>query len=203
MYFLYILIALAVLSAFILFSSVTVDVYYEYVEKASKKDITITFFKIIKIKFPKDSDKKKEKKAKPEKKEEKEKLTFKKLKNLLNGIKTSLSDSKSDISILLSSIKRHLVIDKMLYEMEYGLSDAAKTGMANGALWGILSGIFSIIDNISEIKDVTLNIWPVFDRECLNLRFHGIISIKFTHIISNGIRLLKIVNYFSKNINDK
>ena len=92
MYFLYILIALAILSAFMLFSSVTVDVYYEYVDKASKKDITITFFKIIKIKFPKDSDKKKEKKAKPEKKEEKEKLTFKKLKTLLNGIKTSLSD---------------------------------------------------------------------------------------------------------------
>lgn len=203
MYFLYILIALAILLTLFLCSPVTVSVYYEYVDKVSKTDVTISFFKIIKIKFPKKTGEKKEKKAKPNKKEEKEKLTFNKLKTLLSGIKTSLSDSKSDISILLSSIKKHLVIDKMLYEMEYGLSDAAKTGVANGALWGILSGIFSIIDNISEIKDVTLNIWPVFDRECLNLRFHGIISIKFTHIISNGIRLLKIVNYFSKNINDK
>ena len=84
--------------------------------------------------------------------------------------------------------------------MEYGLSDAAKTGMANGAIWAAASGVLSAIDNLSEIKSAELNIYPVFDRECFNLRLNSILTIKMTHIISVGIKILKIVNYFAKNL---
>lgn len=200
MYFLYILLALIFVLTILSFMPVSAEIHYEYINKVQKLDIVLRLFKIIKIKIPVNQNKK-EKKIKDENaKKTKRDFSIERLKQLFSDIENALSDSKSEIFKILSTIKKHLLINRVLFEMEYGLSDAAKTGMANGALWASSSGVLSAIDNFSEIKSVSLNIYPVFDRECFNARFIGIITLKFTHIISIGIKLLKVVNCFSKNL---
>lgn len=197
MFFAYIFIFLVFIIGALFCLCVSAEIYYEYINKVQKAEITIRLFKIIKIKIPVKLNKEKksdEKKASAEK----ESFSLEKIKNIFSRVTDALSNAKSDIYALFSSISKHLVIKKVLFETEYGLSDAAKTGMSYGAVWGVVSCALSAIDNFSEIKDLELNIYPVFDRECFNLRTNCIISIKIAHIISIGIKILKIINCFSK-----
>lgn len=198
MYLLYILIALIFVLSLISFMPVSAELRCEYIEKVQKTELLLRLFKIIKITIPINAKKDKKGKTTDDKNEKKQKFGYSKIKKLLGDIKDTFSDTKSEIYAILSSLKNHLVINRVLFEMEYGLSNAAKTGMANGALWASASGALSVIDNISEIKSVTLNIYPNFSRECFNIRFVGIITLRFAHIISIGIKLLKIINHFIK-----
>lgn len=197
MFFAYILIFLVLFTAVLSFMPISAEVYYEYINKVQKAEITFRLFKIIKIKFPVKLNK--EKKADEKKNEDKkESFSLSKIKKLFSDITDAFCDAKSDIYALFSSLSKHLVINKVLFETEYGLSDAAKTGMSYGAVWGVVSSMLSAVDNFSEIKKLTLNICPVFDRECFNMRTNCIISLKLAHIISIGVKILKIINCFSK-----
>lgn len=202
MLFLYILLGVILALLALSLSRVSCHIDYEYIGKTQKASLSFHFFKIIKVRIPLSLEKNKKGKSKntEEKASKKKKFSFENLKLLFKNIESAFSDSKNDIFSLLASLKDHLSIDKLVLELEYGLADAAKTGMANGAIWAAASGALSAIDNFSEIKSGGLNIYPVFDRECLNLRFSGIISLKIAHIISIGITVLKIINSFAKNL---
>lgn len=204
MYFLYILAAIVFLLALFALIPITAEINYEYINKAQKLTLVIKLFKLIKIKIPvnlKKEEKKAEKEA--EKEVKKADISFKKAKNLFFSIKSAFSDSKNDIYKILIYLKKNIVINHILFEMEYGLSNAAKTGIANGVIWAAATGALSAVDNISEIKSSKLNIYPVFDRQCFNVRFSGILTFKIVHIITVGIKILKLVNYFAKNLNNQ
>lgn len=193
MYFLYILLAVLVLLLVALSTTAIIEINYEYIGSKQKVEIILRIFKFIKIKIPV-ANRKKDNNAYNKKPEKKEKYSFAKIKTLFSNIKATFTDLKGEIFSLFASIKNHIKIDKILFEMQYGLKDAAKTGMANGAMWTLSSGVLSAVDNISPIGDVTLNIYPVFDRECFNARFQGIISFRLVHIISICVTILKIIN---------
>ena len=200
MYFAYIFIFLVFIITVLSFFPVTCEIYYEYINKVQKAEITIRLFKIIKIKVPVKLNKEEKAHKRDTKKssQERKSFTLSKIKKTFSDITDALSDAKSDIHAFFSSLAKRIVLEKVLLETEYGLSDAAKTGMSYGAVWGVVSCMLSSVDNFSEIKDLTLNIYPVFDRECFNLRTNCIISAKTAHIISIGIIILKIINRFSK-----
>lgn len=204
MYFLYILAAIVFLLALFALIPITAEINYEYINKAQRLTLVIKLFKHIKIKIPvnlKKEVKKAEKEA--EKEVKKADISFKKAKNFFFSIKNAFSDSKNDIYKILYSLKKHIIINHILFKMEYGLSNAAKTGIANGVIWAAATGALSAVDNISEIKSSKLNIYPVFDRQCFNVRFSGILTFKIVHIITVGIKILKLVNYFAKNLNNQ
>lgn len=204
MYFLYILAAIVFLLALFALIPITAEINYEYINKAQRLTLVIKLFKHIKIKIPvnlKKGVKKAEKEA--EKEVKKADISFKKAKNFFFSIKNAFSDSKNDIYKILYSLKKNIIINHILFEMEYGLSNAAKTGIANGVIWAAATGALSAVDNISEIKSSKLNIYPVFDRQCFNVRFSGILTFKIVHIITVGIKILKLVNYFAKNLNNQ
>lgn len=151
----------------------------------------------IKIRIPL-GDKKNQKKEskKTEDKKQKEKLTFTRFKKICSGISEAYSESKNDIKEVLSDLRQKIEFKTVMFRVHFGLSDAAKTGIATGAAWASSSCLVSVINQMFGIRKIDLDVAPDFNRECFNLHIKSILILRPVHIISIGLKVFKIVNLF-------
>ena len=198
MLILYILIAVALLGSVLLLAPAYLKITVEYIDKKQK---TVIILKIlgIPLKIPAGDIKREEKKAEKDAEgavEKNHSFDAEKFKRAADGVRSAFGETKGDIFEILSRLKKLVTVDYVILEIRFGLSDAAKTGMANGAVWAAASGALSAADNVLEVKNADLNIVPVFDRECFDLRIFGILKVRPAHIISVALRLVRVINCF-------
>ncbi len=166
----------------------------------------------LKINIPviKDAEKKKGKTKKVKKsektdtpKDSKEKKTFSNFRQTAVNMKDAYNEAKDDMKDILSQIRQRTKFDTITFCLSFGLSDAAKTGIATGAAWASSSCILSVLDHMFDIKKIYLDVSPDFNREHFHLYIKSILRLRLVHIINISIRIIKIVNLFIKKMDIK
>lgn len=83
-------------------------------------------------------------------------------------------------------IRKNILCDKIFLDISLGMSDAAKTGMATGALWAAAYNITGFLSRIITIREPQISITPVFDRKHLEFKAECI-------FIARGVNLINIM----------
>ena len=183
----------------LLFLKIQAGIEYLHSGKEQKLIVHLCILGIpIKIRIPLNKKKKakKEIKKSENKKQSKKRLTFSRFKKICSGIYSAYSESKNDIKEVLSDLRQKIEFKTVDFKVHFGLSDAAKTGIATGAVWTSSSCLVSVINQMFGIRKIDLDVVPDFNRECFNLYIKSILILRPVHIISIGLKALKIVNLF-------
>lgn len=161
----------------------------------------------LKIKIPlrKTKEQNKEKKQKKSKAVEssEKKMSFSRFRTIASGMKNAYRESEEDISDILLQIRQKTSFESVCFTVNFGLSNAAKTGIATGATWASSSCILSVLDHMFGIKKMYLDVVPDFNREHFHLYLKSILRLKPVHIISIGFQMIKIVNLFIEKMDIK
>ena len=185
--------------ALVIFLPLEAGVEYLISGKNQKLLLYIRLLKIpltFKIPLGKDKKKKANKSDKKSNDKPKKKMTLSVFCDKVRALKEAYGESKNDIKGILSDIRKRIEFKKIDFSMHFGLSDAAKTGIATGAAWASSSCLVSIINQMFGVRDAALDVNPDFNREFFNLRIKSILVLRPVHIIIIGIKILKIVNLF-------
>ena len=186
MYMIWILAALVFVVAAVLFIPIRVQAHYD---SKFELDIKVLFFKIGLTNKNK-SGKKSGTKPKQSKSSSKPDIygISKKLISLIDDIK-SLAEFFS---------ARCLVIENLALRLDFGTDDVAKTGIATGWINGIVYTTVAVIDHNTTVKTWTVDIQPDFQKEKFDVDFRCIARTRLLHIISIGIKGLRLYNKFKK-----
>ena len=122
---------------------------------------------------------------------------------IANGIRAAYAETKDDISSVLAEIRKKTEFETIVFRLGFGLSDAAKTGIATGAAWASASCVLSVLNQMFGIRSIDLDVSPDFNRECFRLQIKSILRLRPVHIISISIRIIKIVNLFIEKMDVK
>ncbi len=108
---------------------------------------------------------------------------------------------KADVVKILKYFKNRCVLPKFVLHLDVGFADAAQTGMASGAAYGLVYGITGVIYNHLHVKkkDMDVYVQPQFHKTCIDFYLDGIFRLRVVHIISVLILIKKLVKK-SKNI---
>lgn len=181
---------------------------YEYKDGVQRLVLHIRCLGIpLKIKIPlsKHAEQGKEKKKKEAEAVEsfKKKMTFSRFRSIASGMKKAYRETEGDIADILSQIRQKTSFESICFTLNFGLSNAAKTGIATGAAWASSSCVLSVLDRMFGIKKMYLDVVPDFNREHFHLYLKSILRLRPVHIISIGIRMIKIVNLFIEKMDIK
>lgn len=136
-----------------------------------------------------------DKKDKPEKpKEEKEPESFDEKREKVSKYIKIFEETKDDgAEILDYMVSRSIVIERIYTDIEFGFADAMHTGIFTGVLNGFVYGVLGFIHHHSDLRDMRVNIQPIFDNPCFKVKAGCIVRLKNVHIIIVAVKLLKIL----------
>lgn len=110
----------------------------------------------------------------------------KKIFNTIKKIRKYYSNNKKLIDYFLKKAK----IEKIYWVTNFGLGDAALTGVSTGILWSVKNWVLAIIINNKKVKEIYVNIFPDFNSDNIESQFSCIISWNFVYIITVSLYLL-------------
>lgn len=197
---------LFLLFALILFLPLLAGIEYLNQDGKQKLFLRIRLLGIpLKIRVPIKNETKKPKKEREKKDEEKpkKKLTFARFRTIIDGFCEAYDETKDDIKDVLSDIRKKLEFQTLVFHVHFGLSDAAKTGIATGATWTSASCALSVLNQMFAVRNLSLDVAPDFNRECFELHIKSILKLRPVHIISIGLKIIKIVNLFIEKMDIK
>lgn len=122
---------------------------------------------------------------------------------IANGIREAYGETKDDIGSVLAEIRKKTEFETIVFRLVFGLSDAAKTGIATGAAWASASCVLSVLNQMFGIRSIDLDVSPDFNHECFRLYVKSILRLRPVHIISISIKIIKIVNLFIEKMDVK
>ncbi|WP_352417861.1 DUF2953 domain-containing protein [Proteiniborus sp.] len=99
---------------------------------------------------------------------------------------------KNTFSEVFKYILRKIDFSSFGWSSKIGLGDAALTGIAYGTVWVIVSTLINVITNYKDIKETSINIYPDFDENILEIDLFCIIKFKIVHIIIAGFKGIKV-----------
>ncbi len=123
-------------------------------------------------------------------------MTWRKFWRTAHGIQDAYRKTRGQIGEVYAYLRRKITVKEIALEVNFGLSDAAKTGIATGAVWTGGCCILSVIDRIFGIKKLDMHVTPDFLQECCNIRFKSIFTTQLVYIINIVLKALTIVNTF-------
>lgn len=152
------------------------------------------------LKFRLFGDEKKPKKDKSKKeKKKKQPTSFDEKREKVSKYIKIFEEIKDDVAEILDYFtSRAVVIEKIYNEIEFGFEDAMHTGIFTGVLNGFVYGVLGFIHNHSNLRDMKVNIQPVFNNPCFKIKAECIVRLKNVHIIIVAINLLKILRKIRK-----
>lgn len=102
-------------------------------------------------------------------------------------VKENYQTYKTVMKYFLDKIK----IEKFYLNTQYGLENAAITGILSGILYSIQSNILILVFQYKNIKDCQIRMIPLFQQQnIIRIDFSCIIQFKLGHIINGSIRSL-------------
>lgn len=153
----------------------------------NKADIKLFFFcGILKIPLKPKEKTDNEKNKQDTTEEQKDKKFFDGINNIfriINIIRKTYSGSREYVS---KRINADLTVN-----INFGLYDAALTGIATGAVWALLYELLGLISTVTLIKKHTFNVEPVFDKALFKADGVCIFSFLPVNIIGILIHILK------------
>lgn len=178
---------LALIMLFLLF--VKLNFYFEgYYNNSESKNFILRFYVFTKklgfnIKF-KETKKEKEKKE-IEKNEGKDSFVdkAKRFKNSIGIFKNTFSASKGHI-------KKSVIVKNINLNIDFGLGDAAATGIATGVLWGVIYSAFSLICHLFTVENHMFAVDPQFNKKITKINADGIIYTRLVNLIITAVVIL-------------
>ncbi len=187
---------LCIIIVFILFFKI--DISIEYLRKEQNDNLVIGLFKkLIKIDIPfVDVDKKegswgikflrrfRTKKDKNIDERQKSRITFSQMRKQIEAGKEFYYTYQTTFNRAHKYLKRKIECSNFTLNVNFGVGDAAITGVTTGLIWGILYNILSILSNIIEFKHTDIKINPDFNDAKIDIELKGIFAIRIVHIIN-------------------
>ena len=111
------------------------------------------------------------------------------------NVYTELKNIKYTYLLSQDFIQKRLVLEKLNVSIEFGMEDAAKTGIATGAVWGLIYNIFALVTKIFTVNDHNFKVEPDYNNEKFLLSANGILKFKIVNIIS--IAFFVLIKYIA------
>lgn len=94
-------------------------------------------------------------------------------------------------------VRKNIFCSKLFLNIKFGLEDAAKTGMATGAIWTALYNVIAFLSNFMRLTEPEIHVNPIFDEEYIEADSECIIDFRLVNIIS--ILITVGINYYLVN----
>lgn len=110
----------------------------------------------------------------------------------VEGYKIKYKEYKSVIKTFMKLTRGKIEIKSLGLSLLYGCSDAAKTGILYGVLWGIVSAVHNALNLYFNSAYPKVNITPDFQNKKFEIKVYGILRVRLVHII-NAILKIKLM----------
>ena len=180
--FLTILIALAV--CIILILSVKIKVRFSLSHTGKGNDIKLRFFVLNEklgysfLGSEKKEDKQKSEKSKEDNKEKSGENENEGFLKKLENIHAKVIKYKYTYLSCREFVKKRFTVENLDLFVEFGLSDAAKTGIATGAVWAAVYNIFAFITRCAVVKKHNFNVNADYSNEKFDVKTDIIVSFR-------------------------
>lgn len=162
--------------------------------KAENETVAVVDVKYMFAKFRVYPDGK-PKKDKPEKKE----ISFGEKKTKLEQYMAVFEGIKHDIfKIIDYATSKAMIIEKIGIDIEFGFEDAMNTGIFTGLLNGFVYSLLGVVHHRATLKEMNVNIQPIFGNPCFKTQFDCILRLKNVHIIIVAVNVLKLLRKMKK-----
>ena len=118
----------------------------------------------------------------------------------LTTFRKSYDGVRDIVDEVLDLVKNRAEFSGIFIRVRYGTGEAALTGMIYGAIWTLVGNIYSFLCRFFRIEFPAVELEPVFDGKAFEIEAEGIITTKLVHIITAGLRSLRL---YSKNKKEK
>lgn len=111
-------------------------------------------------------------------------------------------DFKAVYSKNSHKIRKSVLIEKLKLWLEFGVGDAAKTGMLTGCIWSAIYDVIAFVASIVRVTEPEISISPDFEQSTFSAGGECIISARVANlmivVVSIGITYLKYKKQKSK-----
>lgn len=180
--------ALAIIVLLLLF--LRLNFYFEgCFDNTESKDFTLRFYVFGKklgfnIKFRETKKEKKKKEAEREEGKDSFIDKAKRFKNNIDIFKNMFSASKGHI-------KNAVTVKYINLNMDFGLGDAALTGISTGILWGIIYSAFAFVCKLFTVNTHKFSINPVFNKNIMKINIDGVVYTRLIDVLSAAVVISK------------
>lgn len=110
----------------------------------------------------------------------------------LTTFRKSYDGVKDIVDEVLDLVKNRAEFSGIFIRIKYGTGEAALTGMIYGAIWTLVGNIYSFLCRFFRIEFPELELEPVFGGKAFEIEAEGIITTRLVHIITAGLRSLRL-----------
>ena len=128
-------------------------------------------------------------------------LTFASFKEHVDAFGEVFEVSKNELKNMLSFARKHLSCKEVDFNIRFGLDDAAKTGIATGAVWTSGTFLLKLIDTLIGIKKIKMNVYPYFNEKKFEIYLKTILIIQPIHFIMIVNQIRDTIKYIKTKIN--
>ena len=165
-----------------------VRIYISYKKSESETVSTLDVkYMFIKFRLFPDGKPKKEKPQKEKKGFEERKTKLEEYGQIFEGIKDDA------VKILDYATSKAMIIEKIGVDVEFGFEDAMHTGIFTGLLNGFVYSVLGVIHHRATLRDMSVNIQPIFGNSCFKTQLDCILRLKNVHIIVVAVNVLKLL----------
>lgn len=109
---------------------------------------------------------------------------FKFFKYIFNSFNRILDDKKNDLIFIIKYVKKTVEFKSVDFSLDYGLGNAALTGLSGGIVWGLISNVSGFIGKFIDIKSFTnVAVKPHYTEKVLDYRLKIIIYVSIINLL--------------------
>lgn len=192
----------AVISVLLLLLVIPIKIAVSLDRDAVKNDTSVTLkYGFIKMRLypPKNKTKKKDSGDENEQVKENKEFSFEEKKAELEKYIQIFGIVKSDAGKILERLTKQAVyFDIIEINSKFGFENAMHTGIFTGIYNGFVYSILGFIHHNTKLKDMKVELQPVFENVCFELHIHCILGLKPVHIIIIALNILKLYKRIKK-----
>jgi len=175
---------------------IPMDIGVEYIARQNQKKsyFRIKLFKIIPIKLKMKQDGQMVQKII----EEYGDVDLEKFLKFTSDVAHTFKYIKADLKDLVCDIVRKVSFAEILFDVNFGTGNAAKTGIMTGTVWSGAAVLVRVIDEIFGVKKFSLNVSPCFEKRCFDVHFKGILRLRLVNIMIIIYKIGQIVYKFKE-----
>ena len=98
-------------------------------------------------------------------------------------------------------VRKNILVEKLRLKVDFGLDDAAHTGIATGAVWAGIYNAVAFVSHIARLNEPEITVNPDFENEKLAFDGECIIVLRLANIIN--ILIITGFNYFTQKNKEK
>lgn len=122
---------------------------------------------------------------------------YKKMKRIINLIRSVLDDKNDDLIYIFRYAKRTVSIEKLDVSLDYGFDDAALTGITGGIIWTVISGVCGLVGRFIDIKKFTnIAVKPHYTEKIIDFKLELVFNVS----IYNYLKTKRLIKRFKKTL---